>query len=106
MTNTPPVWNSAAAGLLKQFIESGCGQSFLTNMVAARPALHTQTNDLNSVALRAQLVAGYEQALSQIISLTEPVEKFAEAPELENYPPLDLPDGDPRWAGAPKPPTP
>jgi hypothetical protein len=106
MNQAAPLWNKDASELLKQFLGSGCGQSFLANLIAARPVLHQNSGDVNDVALRAQLVAGYEQALSNIIALTEPVDPENNPTAHENFPDLDLPEGDPRWSGSPKPPSP
>lgn len=92
----PPVWNEAAAELLKQFLDSGAGTLFLAHLAAHRPALATNTSDVNAVALQASVVAGYERAITNILSLAEPPTKEGDAEET--YPHLD---DDSKWKSEP-----
>lgn len=82
----PPVWNKDATALLAQFLESSAGSLFLARLAHLRPALSGDAVD--SVALQAKLVEGYERAIGTILSLAEapPVE---EPGASEAYPPLD-----------------
>jgi hypothetical protein len=92
MNRQPPVWNKDAAALLKQFIESPVGETFLANLTFIRPALLVGTPDPNAVALRASQVAGYEQCMNAIFTLMEPPTEEVQLSEA--YPPLD---DDSRW---------
>ncbi len=83
-----PEWNESAASLLKQYLESGSGQLFLAHLTTSRPSLLAGSSDVNAVALRASEAAGFERALSQILSLSEPPPKSA-GPGREQYPSLD-----------------
>lgn len=82
----PSPWNKDAAALLTQFLETHTGKVFLAQLLYHRPAL-SSASDTSSVALQAKYVAGYEQAIAQIMNLTEPPVE-AERP-INNYPDLD-----------------
>lgn len=84
-------WNKDSAALLAQFIGSPVGQTFLAQLAAGRPSL-SSSSDLHEVALQAKVVAGYENALNRILSLTEPPEESGSAETM--YPDLD---DDSKW---------
>lgn len=82
----PSPWNKDAAALLSQFLETHVGKVFLAQLAYRRPPF--SAGDINSVALQAKFVAGYESAIAQILNLTEPPEE-ATGP-VNNYPDLDV----------------
>lgn len=83
-----PAWSKANAALLAQFISAGTGQLFVAQIAAMRPSLLADSSDLNAVALRGQLVAGYERALNNILSLAVPPPE-ADGKQIATYPDLD-----------------
>lgn len=86
---TPPGWNADAAALLKQFLDSPVGGVFLAHLASHRPSFHP-TTDLNSVALQAKEIAGFERAINTIIQLSEPPELTNDQPKISDaYPDLD-----------------
>lgn len=95
--NEAPDWNSSSAALLRHFLETGAGQVFLANLITGRPSLLVSTDNLNSVALKASEVAGYEGCINRLFFLTKDPEK--EQTPHENYPDLDNNDA---WDKQPK----
>lgn len=88
MKSSSPGWSKGSAGILKQFLESATGQLFLDNLAHARPSL-AAGSDLNTVALQAKAVGGYESALAQILALTEPPVEVDGEQTSELYPPIE-----------------
>jgi hypothetical protein len=80
-------WNKDAAALLNQFFETATGQLFLAHMASGRPALLTNHDNVNAVAIRASEVAGYERAINKIFSLAVP--PVEEHQNHNPYPDLD-----------------
>ncbi len=94
---TPPVWTPANALLLQQFLQGGTGQLFLATLAAQRPPL-SNVDALETVALRAKCVEGYEAAINTIISLAVPEKEEDAVAEIEEpYPDLD---DDKKWTTA------
>ena len=87
-----PEWNKDSAELLRQFLDTGAGQLFITHLSAARPALLPDSADINHTATRASTVRGFELAVNAVLSLSVP--PVAEKTEVENYPNLD---DDSKW---------
>lgn len=85
----PSTWTKSNSEILAQFFESGTGAKFLDQLAHSRPGLVADSNDIATVALRAQYVAGYERALNAAILLAVP--PVSEAPVDELYPDLDRP---------------
>jgi hypothetical protein len=87
-------WNRDAAALLKQFLETGAGKTFIAQLGYRRPNF-SGASEPNAVALQAKFVAGFEACLAQIMILTEPPAE--EERPVNNYPDID---DDSQW---PKP---
>lgn len=90
IVGTPSAWSKANSELLAQFLQGGTGQLFLATLAVQRPALGGP-DSVESVALRAKLVEGYERAIATILSLTEDPSKTEVAVNRtdEEYPDLD-----------------
>jgi len=93
----PSKWNSDAAALLKQFLSSKTGRLFLLHLDYMRPSLNLPTPTVEAMALQGRYVSGYEEAVSNILSLTVPPTEDGTQPTM--YPSLD---DDSAWAEPPK----
>lgn len=94
----PSKWNNDAALLLKQFLATSTGRLFLLHLDYLRPDL-SSLEVMESVALKAKLVEGYERAISNVISLSMPQPKEGEATSTVFYKDLD---DDTQWDALPK----
>lgn len=93
----PAKWNNDAAALLNQFLHTKTGRLFLLQLDYLRPGLSV-SNATEPVALQAKYVGGYEDAVSNVIALSQPVQEDGTR-ILSDYP--DLED-DSLWPELPK----
>lgn len=74
ITTEEPVWSSDQAAALRQFLNTPSGQTFLQRMLWLRPGVSTITPsvpfDPDRRIAEADVQAGYELALQEMINLT------------------------------------
>jgi hypothetical protein len=87
----PSNWSKNNSELLANFLKSGTGELFLAHLASLRPSLISEGADLNTIALRAQKVAGYENCLRIILSLSTVLDDADEQSPKNDWQDLDAP---------------
>lgn len=85
------IFSSEDRDRLQTFLSSRSGASFMLALQFLKPSFSNATS-CEAVALQAQRVAGYEDAINEISRLVQPPEEVDQTPT--EYPPLD---DDSKW---------
>lgn len=92
MSPSESLWSSSSAALLRQYLETDAGQVFLAHLSSHRPGLLVGSGDVNSVALKAMEVAGFEKCFNTILLAAQPPQE--EQKSQESFPELE---DDSKW---------
>lgn len=96
MTEQP--WDSEDAAYWRSFLDSERGKRWLERIVFFRPPLLPPNISSELTAQHAQLAAGYETCVGEVLRLRKPDDAKEKAP-VEAYPPLE---DESQWQTNPK----